>query len=51
MSGSAGTIDRLFSAAVRTAVDAQAPLNSRTVAIRFLTFDDFDRVRRACPTV
>ncbi len=40
-------IDRLLSKAAQTATDAQAPLDARCVAARFLTFDDFDRVKSA----
>jgi putative heme-binding domain-containing protein len=40
-------IDRLLFQAARTAADSQAPLDARAVAIRLLTFDDFDRVNTA----
>ena len=40
-------MDHLFSQAAQTAADLQAPLDARTVAIRLLTFDDFDRVNTA----
>ncbi|HMJ64423.1 MAG TPA: c-type cytochrome, partial [Candidatus Binatia bacterium] len=38
-------IDRLFSHVTRTAADSQAALDARALAIRLLTFDDFDRVK------
>jgi len=41
------TIDRLLSQAARTAADSQASLESRVAAVRFLTFDTFDRMSAA----
>ncbi len=40
-------IDRLLSQAAQAASDSQAPLDARNVAIRLLTFDDFNRVNTA----
>jgi putative membrane-bound dehydrogenase-like protein len=40
-------IDQFLSQAAQTAADSQAPLDARVVAIRLLTFDDFDRASAA----
>ena len=45
--GTSSAIGRLLSQAARTAADSQAPLDARRMAIRLLTFDDFDRVNTA----
>jgi putative membrane-bound dehydrogenase-like protein len=44
-------IDRLLSQGARTAADSQASPGARTVAIRLLTLDDFDRVNATLATL